>query len=233
MASTETGTQMRVCLSTGDGAFEFRDPGIHWSDTAQAFVDSNNNPIDYYNSTTTPRCRLWNAASPSDYTKAMYGDFNGDGRTDIASWNTVTNKWTVCLSTGSAFLCSDWSGPTLSGSGPDLNQWVVSGDFNGDGKTDIICLASTCNGQLGLSTGPLTGDVLTKITTGLSATTQITYAPLTDTTVYAKGSGALASQQELDIQSPMFVVKQTQASNGIGGQFTSVYFYEGLEGRTD
>src|SRR4029079_11122244 len=138
----------------------------------------------------------------------MCGHLHGAGPTDIAGWNTATNKWTVCLSTGSAFSCSDWSGPTLSGSGPDLNQWVVSGDFNGDGKTDVICLASTCNGQLGLSTGPLTGDILTKITTGLGATTQITYAPLTDAAVYARGASAVASQQELEIQSPMYVVKQ-------------------------
>ena len=29
------------------------------------------------------------------------------------------------------------------------------------------------------------------------------------------------------------MVKQTQASDGIGGLFTSAYFYEGLRGRTD
>jgi RHS repeat-associated protein len=222
-----------VCLSTGDGAFEFQDANIHWDPTQQLYVDGNNSPIDYYNSTLWPRCRPWTGTGLSNDTKVIYGDFNGDGRTDLASWDASTNSWRVCLSTGSDFSCSNWQGPILQGSNPDLNAQVLTGDFNGDGKTDIVLLRADGTTQLTLSTGPQTGDVLTKITTGLGATTQVTYAPLTDTSVYAKGTGASASNLELDIQSPMYVVKQTQASDGIGGLFTSSYFYEGLRGRTD
>jgi RHS repeat-associated protein len=216
----------RVCLSTGDGAFEFRDTNIHWNGTQ--YVDSSGNPIDYYNSL---RCRIWTGTGASTNQKAIYGDFNGDGRTDIATF--YNGLWTVCLSTGSDFACSNWPGPQIANNNPDLNQWVVTGDFNGDGKTDILCLQTGCFGQLASSAGPQTGDIVTKITTGLNATTQISYAPLTDATVYAKAAGADSANRELDLQAPMYVVRQTLASNGIGGVFTSTFFYEGLRGRTD
>jgi RHS repeat-associated protein len=234
MAGRDTGGLWRVCLSTGDGAFEFYDPAIHWDPTTRSYKDGLGNTVDYY---TTQRCRTWQGTGgPPDFAnaKTVYGDFNGDGRTDIAGWDTtITPQWKVCLSTGSGFSCSYWPGPYINNADPDLNQWVVSGDFNGDGKTDMLCLSGNCNGQLALSTGPPTGDVMTKVTTGLGATTQITYAPLTDSSVYSKGSGASSSSSELDIQSPIYVVKETQASNGLGGFFVNDYFYENLRGRTD
>jgi RHS repeat-associated protein len=236
-ASSNSGNSAwRVCLSAGDGAFEFNDANIHWDSTQNQWVDSNGNIISFYYDPSTPsgltkRCRDWSAVGGSDGTKAIYGDFNGDGRTDIAT--NSGNVWTVCLSTGSNFACSTWPGPYISNTNPDLNQWVITGDFDGDGKTDILCLAGSCANQLGLSSGPATGDVLTKITTGLGAITQVTYAPLTDSSVYYRGSGATTSATEIDIQSPMYVVKTTQASDGLGGFYTSSYFYENLRGRTD
>ncbi|HVO91123.1 MAG TPA: FG-GAP-like repeat-containing protein [Casimicrobiaceae bacterium] len=242
LASTEGGVnQWRVCLSTGDGAFEFRDPYVHWdpgyvdpvTGVHGAYVDASGTAVSYYDSTVTPRCRVWNGTGASGNTKVIYGDFNGDGRTDVASWNSSSRAWTVCMSTGSDFACANWAGPVIGKSNPDLNQWVLTGDFDGDGKTDLICLAGGCNGQLGLSAGPRFGDVLTKITTGLGATTQVTYAPLTDGSVYSKGAGAAPTQRELDVQSPLYVVKHTDESNGIGGFFKNDYFYENLRGRTD
>ena len=46
-------------------------------------------------------------------------------------------------------------------------------------------------------------------------------------------ASASAAAREIDIQSPLYVVRQTQADNGIGGLFTTSYFYEELTGRTD
>lgn len=67
------------------------------------------------------------------------GDFNGDGKTDIASGSG--NAVYVRLSTGSGFNRVTWSVDNAWG---DRN-YTWAGDFNGDGKTDI---ASGNGGQV-------------------------------------------------------------------------------------
>ena len=65
-------------------------------------------------------------------TKAMAVDLNGDGKTDLLHGDSGT--WKACLSTGTTFNCSNWAGgPPGVGSGA-----VVPGDFNGDGRTDLV-----------------------------------------------------------------------------------------------
>jgi hypothetical protein len=74
-------------------------------------------------------------ASPT-WTFAVTGDFNGDGKTDIAQFDASTGEWWVRQSTGSRFTSRVWTSwnPTV--------HWgdVVAGDFNGDGKTDIAAM---------------------------------------------------------------------------------------------
>src|SRR5438094_6028351 len=61
------------------------------------------------------------------------GDFNGDGKTDIAARVQQTGFWWVGINTGSAFAFSRW------GQWSTAVNWVdvKVGDFTGDGKTDI------------------------------------------------------------------------------------------------
>jgi len=68
------------------------------------------------------------------------GDFNGDGRTDIAHSRSGWTKWRVSLSTGSGFGTQEWTVPggrMVIHNLPDRHEEVLTGDFNGDGKTDI------------------------------------------------------------------------------------------------
>jgi len=67
----------------------------------------------------------------------MAGDFNGDGKSDIAgAWNNGGNtSIAVYLSDGSKFIGSgQWS--DRDGGWGDTVRWVA-GDFDGDGKTDV------------------------------------------------------------------------------------------------
>ena len=68
------------------------------------------------------------------------GDFNGDGKPDLAVANAGSNNVTVQLNTCDAFPCSgiSFAQPTGSpfGAGTNPNS-VAVGDFNGDGKPDL------------------------------------------------------------------------------------------------
>lgn len=63
--------------------------------------------------------------------KSVFADFNGDGKLDNA-YSNGNGVWRVCLSTGTSFNCQDWSGPSGG------SAHVLVGDFNGDGRADII-----------------------------------------------------------------------------------------------
>jgi hypothetical protein len=73
----------------------------------------------------------------------LAGDFNGDGRTDIALLNQGAGWGSVPVS----FAKSDGSWTVLSKSVGNFGVWAtrngvtpLAGDFNGDGRSDIALL---------------------------------------------------------------------------------------------
>lgn len=69
------------------------------------------------------------------------GDWNADGKADIG-FKTRRGDWYVALSTGNGFATpSRWLAGWANENGPDLNLnqgvQLVSGDWNGDKKTDV------------------------------------------------------------------------------------------------
>jgi hypothetical protein len=71
--------------------------------------------------------------------KPVAGDFDGDGRQDIAltgapTWNTIP----IAFSNGDGLFTVNWSGvASFPGLAATANAVPVSGDFNGDGRDDI------------------------------------------------------------------------------------------------
>ena len=61
------------------------------------------------------------------------GDFDRDGRADIAARNPRTGDWIVSRSTGRSFVTAPFGGFGR----PVKGETIVAGDFNNDGKTDI------------------------------------------------------------------------------------------------
>jgi hypothetical protein len=68
------------------------------------------------------------------WVNVITGDFNGDGKTDVAARNLQTGQWYVGINTGSSFVFSLWTTWSPAVTWVDVN----AGDFNGDGETDIV-----------------------------------------------------------------------------------------------
>lgn len=95
--------------------------------------------------------------NPTDgHEEVVTGDFNGDGKTDIAHARSLWGAWRIAISTGSGFVIQDWStAPYMAiDNRPDGHEEIVTGDFNGDGKTDIAHARSQWGfWRVSLSTG--------------------------------------------------------------------------------
>ncbi len=67
-------------------------------------------------------------------TSVAVGDFNGDGKSDLAVANAASNDVTILLGNGSGAFAPAAGSPVAAGSGPVS---VAVGDFNGDGQPDL------------------------------------------------------------------------------------------------
>ncbi|MFC5802333.1 FG-GAP-like repeat-containing protein, partial [Streptomyces formicae] len=88
--------------------------------------------------------QAWSAPAGSFHTSYMTpqaGDFNGDGRDDIAVWyayaDGTTKLWTFTSTAQGTFNApaSSWSAPT--GTWLRTRTKFITGDFNGDGRDDL------------------------------------------------------------------------------------------------
>ncbi len=84
-------------------------------------------------------------------TRPFVGDFDRDGRPDVADLDSATGEFKVSRSAGTAFtLPTSWGAATACAAAAKAGI----GDFDGDGRTDVYC-KSPANGliHVGRSTG--------------------------------------------------------------------------------
>lgn len=96
----------------------------------------------------TPIHWLENAGRWSDASVFLAGDYNGDGRADVAQlWNDLgNNSIKVYLSDGGSFRPEDaWA--TRDGGIPWNTKWIPA-DVNGDGMTDITAVWESDGGNI-------------------------------------------------------------------------------------
>ncbi|HEX7368075.1 MAG TPA: VCBS repeat-containing protein [Candidatus Saccharimonadales bacterium] len=98
------------------------------------------------------------------------GDFNGDGKTDLAVANDGSGTVSILLGNGDGTFQpkTDY----ITGSLPHI---VTTGDFNGDGKTDLA-VTNSYNGAGGNSVSILLNKVATTINVGTTLVAQNTAA---------------------------------------------------------
>ena len=195
---------------------------------------------------------------PNDQKVKATGDFNGDGLTDMyvvqtregndAERFTGNNQDRVFLSKGDGTFTETILGATSGVTGGTYYDYTVAatGDFNGDGLTDIYTyhanqeLQSTGNAddRVWLSEWKRP-DVMASITNGLGLKTEVDFKSLADPTaaaVYTKGTTIPLSGGATPVPLPAvansigagYVVSEIRADNGIGGQNAQTYKYEAL-----
>jgi hypothetical protein len=160
-------------------------------------------------------------------------DVNGDGLVDMIysryMCNGITDAGAYLNKLGHWVSVPSYAPPHAISADCMNELGVRFVDVNGDGLEDMIynryiTSSATDRGAYLLN---VNFDRVISVTTGLGATTSITYKPLTDASVYNKGVGALYPTQ--DIQPPMYVVYSVSNSDSIGGQYATTYSYTGAK----
>lgn len=139
-----------------------------------------------------------------------FGDFDGDGRTDIASRFREE----------------------ITSTDPETGEIITSHGSIDDNKVNLHRAYDYT------TLGAVYPDIITKVTEGMGATQTIDYLPLTNASVYDKGFGSglikgdgtvvATAYPYVDVEIPLYVVSRVRASNGIGGEMSSRYTYKGL-----
>ena len=105
------------------------------------------------------------------------GDFNGDGKPDIVAANGGANTLVLLLGNGAGGFTAAGGSPFAAGSFPSS---VATGDFNGDGRADIVVANSGGNaatvllGALAATDGTLSTTATGTVAYGASVALKLT-----------------------------------------------------------
>ncbi|HRI58580.1 MAG TPA: FG-GAP-like repeat-containing protein [Saprospiraceae bacterium] len=159
------------------------------------------------------------------------GDYNGDGMSDIrhyyltGSGGSQVGKNDIYYSKGNAtFYLHQLQVPT-DNQGP-LNGVNVKGDFNGDGREDVLIRNGQPSDKFRMyffnefDRGPL----LEKIANGYNHVTTFDYMEMSQLFNYTKGTSSTYPLNDISPSLPL--VRQVTVQNGIGGANTISYKYE-------
>jgi len=179
-------------------------------------------------------------------------DMDSDGKSDIiitkgvykrksniwgqewGEFNYVITKW---LNSTGATLVEKHSA-TSEQSSDMYSSKYITGDFDGDGRTELVNYGYDCVNGTNSNSAPVwriyknsnltaqSGNV-TSITGDYGATIGITYSTLTDPSVYTRGGNDPYPAPRYTI--PLNVVRQTTQDDGAAGSLTTLYTYEGLK----
>lgn len=234
MLSYTSGSTWRLCTSTSTG-FSCSNASAHTGGVGKSVVGDFNGDglkdIAGYLGTPGSGTAPWKVClstgtnfSCSDWTAhnaglpGAVGDYNGDGRTDLAAYSSSVGQWRMCLSNGTNFECSMWSGASHD---------EAQGDYNGDGIEDFAAYTGS-SGNWRFSYSLKNERPLIKTITRGGVVTAVEYHGMSalGQEVYTKESWS--AYPFFDVQAPIWLVRSTSVSNGAGGSNTTRYHFGGM-----
>ena len=229
LASDEDSSNWQFFINCGDGTFK-RTNACTLGLYEQSIINSDNDKF---------HCDVF--------------DFDGDGKDDVvitkAMWielyDEENNLYSLYYdkthtywmrSTGTS-LEQVYHATSTKDSDADVSKYIT-GDFDGDGRIELVNYGYDCANGTDSNTAPqwriyknsnLTAQSgkVTSITGDYGSTTKITYATLTDNTVYTRGTQEPYPTPRYTI--PLNVVKEIVQDNGAAGSLTTRYSYGGLK----
>lgn len=158
---------------------------------------------------------------------AMNRQFNGQA-SSVGTWYGDTRLWAPQGTAAPHDLPVGLLEPGVKNSGIDFV------DLDADGAVDVVYRRKNSSGSevMGAWHNRATpADRLTKVANGFGVKAQIAYKPLTDSTAYAKGTGAVFPKVE--VIAPTQVVAQVKHDDGTGGTYDINYKYGALRAHAD
>jgi len=119
------------------------------------------------NSTSSVKFNKTSMGTGNSPRAVVSGDFNGDGRPDLAVANYADNTAEIFLSNGDGTFGPGL--PAATGRGPDA---LFAGDFNGDGKLDLA-VANQTDSTISVFTGNGDGTLTLKSTLNMYTTAPV------------------------------------------------------------
>jgi hypothetical protein len=157
-------------------------------------------------------------------------EMNGDSRTDVVvvgrgqDTGNLYTRINVATNSGNNFSLTEYIS-TISLE--DIGRFNFRlGDFNGDSRGQLLYNSSP-NGILYSFAGGTPGHLIGTLIDGMGVRTDLTYLPMSDSSVYTRGTGAIYPLS--DYCSSSYLVSQVSTDNGIGGITTVNYQYAGAK----
>lgn len=151
-------------------------------------------------------------------------DMDGDGLSDIIRYRRENGVYKIIVTPGSSNFYRNYDYSSFNKTYNNFPNLACFGDFNGDGKTDILHVAEFYGHTLSLYKN-FNQNLVYSIKNSMGVQTRFYYTPLSAAgNGYVRGTDAV--YPVMNYSSPLYVVKSVKSSNGIGGYFETTYKYQ-------